>query len=240
MPSVSATIPRRYLAHSALSSQAVVVVGAPCTDRSHRARKAEDVNEQLALFDDEAADLEIADLEGLLVAGAALVQRGAEARLSIVLGEQWRASLMMEAFDQRGLPGEQVRTFDGQFSVRTPFHRSVLPLAARWSRGSSKLPPPQWQLTAVRVRLWALATGHADPSGYLLGLRRTDETCWAPAGTALAAAGLAGTLLGPRAGGPAFRIVGQRRTRRLRDLVGTAPLAAPPGAWPAPESPPDH
>ncbi|MBA3799729.1 MAG: hypothetical protein H0X18_11705 [Geodermatophilaceae bacterium] len=191
------------------------------------------VNEQLTLFDDEAADLEIADLEGLLVAGAALVQRGAEARLSIVLGEQWRASLMMEAFDQRGLPGEQVRTFDGQFSVRTPFHRSVLPLAARWSRGSSKLLPPGWELTPARVRLWALASGRADPSGYLLGLGRTDEaSCWSAAGTALAAAGLAGALLGPRAGGPAYRIVGQRRTRRLGALLGAAPVGAPPGAWP--------
>ncbi len=195
------------------------------------------MNDQLALFDDEVADLEIADLEGLLVAGAALVQRGAEARLSIVVGELWRASVIVEAFDLRGLPGEQVRTFDGQFSVRTPFHRSVLPLAARWSRGSSKLAPPGWQLTAARVRLWALATGRTDPSGYLLGVGRTDESCWAPAGTALAAAGLAGTLLGPRAGGPAFRIVGQRRTRRLRELLGPGPSVAPPGAWPLEPAP---
>ncbi len=168
------------------------------------------------------------------MAGAGLVQRGAEARLSIVLGEQWRARVIMEAFDLRGLPGEQVRTFDGQFSVRTPFHRSVAPLAARWSRGSSKLPPPDWQLTAARVRLWALAAGRADPSGYLLGLGRTDEACWAPAGMALAAAGLAGTLLGPRADGPAYRIVGQRRTRRLRELTGAPPEHAPAGTWPPP------
>ena len=191
------------------------------------------VNEQLALFDDEAADLEIADLEGLLVAGAALVQRGAEARLSIVLTEQWRAVAIVEAFDRRGLPGEQVRTFDAQVSVRTPFHRSLLPLASRWSRGSSKLPPAAWELTAARVRLWALAAGRVDPAGYLLGLGRTDEpACWSAAGTALAAVGLAGTLLGPRAGGPAYRIVGQRRTRRLCDLIGTAPAAAPSDAWP--------
>lgn len=105
------------------------------------------MNEQLALFGDEAADLEIADLEGLLVAGAALVQRGAEARLSIVVSEQWRAITIVEAFDLRGLPGEEVQTFDAQFAVRTPFHRSLMPLASRWSRGSSKLPPPDWRLT---------------------------------------------------------------------------------------------
>lgn len=197
------------------------------------AGKAEDVNEQLALFDDEAADLEVADLEGLLVAGAALVQRGAEARLSIVVTEQWRAAALVEAFDLRGLPGELVPTFDAHVSVRTPFHRSLLPLASRWSRGSSKLPPRDWQLTPARVRLWALATGRTDPNGYLLGLGRTDEpTCWSAAGTALAAAGIAGTLLGPRAGGPAYRIVGQRRTRRLCELVGATPTQAPPGTWP--------
>ncbi|MDQ3733046.1 MAG: hypothetical protein M3400_03425 [Actinomycetota bacterium] len=191
------------------------------------------MHEQLALFDDEAADLEIADLEGLLVAGAALVQRSAEARLSIVVNEQWRASTIVEAFDRRGLPGEEVQTFNGQFGVRTPFHRSLMPMVVGWSRGSSKLPPPDWHLTPARVRLWALASGRSDSSGYLLGLGRTDEAaCWTAAGTALAAVGLAGTMLGPRAGGPAYRIVGLRRTRRLCELVGAAPPQAPPQAWP--------
>ena len=200
-----------------------------------------DVNEQLALFDDEAADLEVTDLEGLLVAGGALVQRGAEARLSIVVSESWRAGAIVEAFDVRGLPGEQVPTFDSHVAVRTPFHHSLLPLSERWSRGSSKLPPAGWVLTAARVRLWALAAGGTDLSGYLLGLGRTDDpACWSAAGTALAAAGLAGTLLSPRAGGPAYRIVGQRRTRRLCDMIGAAPSAAPPGAWPEPELPNHH
>lgn len=199
------------------------------------------MNEQLALFDDETADLEIADLEGLLVTGAALVQRGAEARLSIVLSEQWRASTIVEAFDRRGLPGEEVRTFNGQFAVRTPFHRSLMPLVVRWSRGSVKLPPPEWHLSPARVRLWAVAGGRADSSGYLLGLGRTDEPgCWSAAGTALAALGLAGVLLGPRAGGPAYRIVGLRRSRRLRELIGVRPPAAPPEAWPEPDLPGHH
>ncbi|MGI8652083.1 MAG: hypothetical protein ACR2I7_04725, partial [Geodermatophilaceae bacterium] len=57
------------------------------------------------------------------------------------------------------------------------------------------------------------------------------------AGTALAAAGLAGVLLGPRAGGPAYRIVGQRRSRRLVELVGPVPAQAPPGAWPPQPNP---
>ncbi|MDQ3476827.1 MAG: hypothetical protein M3492_10970 [Actinomycetota bacterium] len=192
------------------------------------------MHEQLALFDDASADLEIADLEGLLVAGAALVQRGAEARLSIVVRQRWRVAAIVEALELRGLPGEEVQTFDSHVAVRTPFHRSLLPLTARWSRGSSKLPPADWRLTPARVRLWALATGRTDPSGYLLGLSRTDDgLCWSAAGTALAVAGVAGTLLGPRAGGPAYRIVGQRRSRRLLAMVGPAPAQAPSGAWPS-------
>ena len=191
------------------------------------------MHEQLVLFDDEAAGLEIADLEGLLVAGAALVQRGAEARLSIVVTEQWRATAIVEAFDLRGLPGEAVQTFDAHLALRTPFHRSLMPMALQWSRGSSKLPPADWRLSPARVRMWALAMGRTDPSGYLLGLGRTDDpSCWSAAGTALAAAGVAGTMLGARAGGPAYRIVGQRRTRRLADMLGPVPPAAPPGAWP--------
>ncbi|MDQ3716841.1 MAG: hypothetical protein M3381_12630 [Actinomycetota bacterium] len=196
------------------------------------------MHEQLPLFDDPSADLEIADLEGLLVAGAALVQRAAEARLSIVVSERWRADALVEAFDLRGLPGEQVQTFDARVAVRTPFHRSLLPMIERWSRGSSKLPPVDWRLTPARVRLWTLATGRTDPSGYLLGLGRTDDaSCWSAAGTALAAAGLAGVLLGSRAGGPAYRIVGQRRSRRLVELVGPVPAQAPPGAWPPEHNP---
>ncbi len=191
------------------------------------------MHEQLPLFDDPSAGLEIADLEGLLVAGAALVQRGAEARLSIVVSEQWRAAAIGGAFDLRGLPGETVQTFDAQVAVRTPFHRGLMPMAHQWSRGSSKLPPADWRLTAARVRLWALATGRGDSAGYLLGLGRTDEgSCWSAAGKALAAAGLAGTMLGPRAGGPAYRIVGQRRSRRLLEMVGQVPAQAPPAAWP--------
>lgn len=193
------------------------------------------MNEQLPLFIDETVDLEISDLEGLLVAGAALVHRGAEARLSIVLSEPWRAAMIAEAFDLRGLSGEQVQTFDAQVAVRTAFHRSLMPMAARWSRGSSKLPPADWRLTAARVRLWALATGRCDSAGFLLGLGRTDDSsCWSVAGKALSAAGLAGTMLGPRAGGPAYRIVGQRRSRRLLDMIGAAPPTVPPGAWPPP------
>jgi hypothetical protein len=55
---------------------------------------------------------------------------------------------------------------------------------------------------------------------------------WEPAGAALAGMGIAGTFVGPRAGGPAYRITGRRRSARLREYVGEAPAEAPPTDWP--------
>ena len=49
-----------------------------------------------------------------------------------------------------------------------------------------------------------------------------------------AAMGLAGSILGPRGGGPAVRIVGHRRCSRLAEMVGTPPPEAPAGQFPQP------
>ena len=49
---------------------------------------------------------------------------------------------------------------------------------------------------------------------------------------ALAGIGVAGTLLGPRGGGPAVRVTGRRRLVRLAELVGDPPAEAPAGTWP--------
>ena len=46
-----------------------------------------------------------------------------------------------------------------------------------------------------------------------------QRAAWGAVGAALSAAGIAGVLVGPRAAGPAYRIVGQRRLGRLRELV---------------------
>lgn len=191
------------------------------------------MTEQLALFDGAAADVELSDLEGLLVAGAALVRHGPEVRLSLVVGQQWRVTALTEEFELRGLAGEVASTFDGQFAVRTPFARDLMPLAQRWTSGSVKRPPLNWRLTPARTRLWVLAAGTTDQRGFLLGLGRSDDPAgWSRAGAALAGAGLAGTILGPRSGGPAYRVVGQRRLRRLRAMLGRAPDGVPASAWP--------
>jgi hypothetical protein len=78
------------------------------------------------------------------------------------------------------------------------------------------------------------AAGGPDPAGYVLKLGPSDdESCWEPVGAALSAIGLPAALLGPRAGGPAYRVTGRRRLNRLAELVGDRPSPAPVDAWPS-------
>jgi hypothetical protein len=120
---------------------------------------------------------------------------------------------------------------EGHPAVRTDFHAGLVPIARAWARGAVKVPPADLVLDGPRLRMWAVAAGSPDEHGYLLSLGESDDSAWQPIGAALAAAGFAATLLGPRAGGPAYRITGRRRLIRLRELVGDPP----PGAerdWP--------
>jgi len=94
------------------------------------------------------------------------------------------------------------------------------------------VPPPGWSLDGGRLRWWCLAAGTAAPGMYTLALGASDEPAWGAVGAALAGAGITGVLVGPRADGPAYRIVGQRRLARLRELVGGAPPGVPEDAWP--------
>ena len=55
---------------------------------------------------------------------------------------------------------------------------------------------------------------------------------WVAVGDALAAVGLIAVFVGPKAGGPAYRIVGLRRVTRLAELVGEPPPEAPHERWP--------
>jgi hypothetical protein len=80
--------------------------------------------------------------------------------------------------------------------------------------------------------MWAVGAGRRDDHGYLLRLSPHDDQVWEAAGSALAWVGLAGTFVGPRAGGPGYRITGRRRLARLGEYVGERPAAAPPEHWP--------
>ena len=174
----------------------------------------------------------VADLEGLLLGLGQVVRIGGTARVSVLVDETWRAEEVLVAYAERGLHGERVETVDGQTSVRTPFSRQLLPLVERWARGAMKAMPERWLLDGPRLRLWVVASGRRDAHGYLLRLGPSDAGVWEPAGAALATAGLAGTFLGPRADGPAYRIVSRRRLGRLREYVGDPPTGAPDDAWP--------
>ncbi|MEP6696639.1 MAG: hypothetical protein ABJA34_07150 [Pseudonocardiales bacterium] len=172
------------------------------------------------------------DLEGLLAGPGHLVRRGSQARIGVVVSDQWRVPCLLAAFAERGLGGDQATSLDGRTAVRTAFSAALLPVAGRWSRGARTLPPLDFGFDGPRLRLWALAGGRADEFGYTVALGETDDGGWSAIGSALHDAGLPATLIGPRAGGPAYRITGSRRLARLRELVGEPPPGVPQGDWP--------
>lgn len=172
------------------------------------------------------------DLEGLLLGVAQVVRLGGTARLSVLVEPSWRIGAVLAAYAERDLRGEAVPGEEGATSVRTPFSRLLLPVAERWVRGAVKSVPAGFTLDGSRLRLWAVGAGRRDEHGYVLRLSPHDPAVWEPAGAALAGMGIAGTFVGPRAGGPAYRITGRRRSARLREYVGEAPAGALPTDWP--------
>jgi hypothetical protein len=187
---------------------------------------------QLSLFGVEAAPPAPIDLEGLLAGPGQVVRMGGTARVSVVVDELWRAQVLHAELRTRGLAVTCVATAEQHIGVRTAYTAALAPLGAAWLRGAIKLPPPGFGLDGRRLRLWVAAAGHLDQLGFSLALDPSDEPAWELVGRALAAVGLPAALLGPRAGGPAYRISGRRRMARLAELVGDAPPGAPPSAWP--------
>jgi hypothetical protein len=189
---------------------------------------------QVSLFSAQANPAGVQDLAGLLCAQGQVHEfgRGTAARVSIVVAEQWRAVEIVRACRERGLPAEQGSTGEDHYGVRTAFLAGLLPLAGAWTRGAVKAVPDGWQLGGAALRLWVLAAGVPDGRGYVLGLDPHAPGTHPPLAAALAAAGLAATPLGGRAGAPALRVSGRRRMSRLAELVGEAPQRAPTGQWP--------
>src|SRR3954465_8911621 len=183
--------------------------------------------QQLSFFSAEALPPSVHDVEGLLAGPGQVVSRGDSARVSVVVVERWRVDGLIGALGVVDVEAELVPGDDNRTAVRTPFLPSLLPLARRWTSGAVKLPPPGLQLDGPRLRWWAMAAGRGDHAGYALGLGPSDEQAWPAVGAALAGAGVPGTFVGPRGDGPAYRIVGQRRLERLRELVGDPPSGVP-------------
>lgn len=194
---------------------------------------------QLSFFGADAQPAAVADLEGLLAGPAHLVRGAGGVRLSVVLpapagAPSWRVDALTDAFAARGLHPEVAATVDGLAAVRTGFTPALVPIAVAWTRGAVTAPPVGFALDGGRLRLWALAAGRREPAGYLLGLGDNDPEeyggapvdPWLRVAVALRAAGVAGTALGRRGGGPAYRFAGGRRLVRLRELVGDPPRGA--------------
>ncbi|MEU4333439.1 hypothetical protein AB0F59_02300 [Micromonospora lupini] len=188
---------------------------------------------QLVFFGADAAEPAVADLAGLLAGPGEVVRMGGTARLAVRVDAAWRVHVLVAELALRGLAASWEPTEDERHTVRTSYTRLLKPLAVAWLHGPTKRPPAVFHLTGRRLRLWLAAAGTPEPpGGFLLRLGDGDQESWDAIGAALAAAGLAGTLLGPDEGGPAYRITGRRRLARLAELVGGPPPAAPPDAWP--------
>jgi len=185
---------------------------------------------QLSLFGVAAADPAPADLAGLLAGPAQITRMGGTARIAVTVDHAWRVHVLVAELARRGLAAGWEPVEDGCLAVRTAYTARLAGLADGWLR-PMKRPPEGFHLAGWRLRLWAAAAGTPGPLGYTLRLGETDERCWEQIGGALAGVGLPAVLLGPRSGGPAYRIVGRRRLARLAELLGDRPSAAPVDGW---------
>lgn len=188
------------------------------------------MHRQPSLFGADVTDPSPADLAGLLAGPGEVRRMGGTARVSVTVDAAWRVHVLVAEFAARGLAAGWEELPGTGFVVRTAFSSRIMPLAAAWSGGA----PAVIYLAGPGLRLWVAAAGapappDAAPRGGFdlrLGPERED---WPAVGAALAAAGLSATLV---AESPAYRITGRRRLRRLAELVGDRPPAAPVAAWP--------
>lgn len=186
---------------------------------------------QSSLFSADITPPGVIDLGGLLAAHGQVTRTTSGVRLSVLVAEDWRASALSAEFAERGLRSERVCA-QGQHLLRTEITNSLDELARAWTKGAVKcvgqIPNPPGGF----LRCWALTAGRSDETGYVLGLDPHIPDMHTALAAALSAAGLAASLLGVRAGGPALRIVGRRRLSRLADLLGRPPAGAPAGVFP--------
>jgi hypothetical protein len=82
--------------------------------------------------------------------------------------------------------------------------------------------PADLALSGCGLRLWAIATGHSDESGFMLGIADPAGDIHRAAGAQLARLGVAAIDVGIR-GGPGWRVTSAKRLRRLAEIVGAAP-----------------
>ena len=189
---------------------------------------------QLSLFSAEARPPSPADLAGLLCGPGTISRfgRGDQARLSIELADPARAGAVIAAAAARGIAMRVVRGEDGATAVRTAFRCDLVDLALAWTDGPAKTIPGEWQLDGPTLRLWALAAGRSDErGGYLLALDPTAPQTHLALIGAVTRAGIPPARV-EDVDGPALRISGAVRVRRLVELVGPAPDRVTAADWP--------
>jgi hypothetical protein len=173
------------------------------------------LDRQLGIFSADSARPTLADLTGLLIGPGQVSRMGGTARVSVSVSQAWRVHALAAEFAARGLSISWEPTDDGAYWVRTSYSSTLV-----------RLTSPSF-LDGLRLRLWFLAAGELEEGeehGVLLGLGHNH----ALARPALAPLGLDGEVVK----GPAIRIVGEAKRRRLADLIGERPARAPRAAWP--------
>nr|WP_239132677.1 hypothetical protein [Actinoplanes durhamensis] len=120
-------------------------------------------------------------------------------------------------------PDEEAAEPKPRFEVLTAYSSRLNGLARAWPEAAAQL-----FLSGGRLRLWVAAAGEPVTGGYALGLDPGKDL--AAIDAALVRAGLAGRLSDD---GRHYRIMGKRRVRRLAELVGERPAAAPEEMWPS-------
>jgi hypothetical protein len=196
---------------------------------------------QLSLFSADLTPPQLSDLGGLLAANGQIVTGIGGVRLSILLADSWRAEALLRECRVRDVGAEVIAGADRVVGAdpiaatvfRSQFSELLAGLAQEWTRGAVKAVPAGLTLTPGLLRCWTIAAGRPADIGFLLGLDPHAPDTYEPLAAVCAAAGLAGSLLGVRGGGPAVRIVGYRRCARLAEMIGTPPPEAPRGAFPA-------
>jgi hypothetical protein len=185
---------------------------------------------QLSFFSAESVPPAVSDLSGLLATAGQIMlvaapegSQGFGARLSVVVGQPWRATALAEMITDTGLQAEVTRTEEDTPLVRTGVEPRLVAMARTWTRGAVKTVPADWLPGPRELRAWVLAGGYSEGDRYLLMLDPHAPDTHSPLASALMRVGIAPTLIGTRGTRPALRISGRRRLLRLVENVGEPP-----------------